>query len=187
MEPTQDRVRRAQEGDDVAFDRLVRDVYPHVYRWALMQTGAPDDAEDVAQTALMRMHLHLADFRRDSRFTTWLYRIVRTAASDWRRSHRRRRAREQRYGSELPQAHTPSPSGVRTHRALAAVEDALRGLPVRQHEVFDLVELQGIAHADVAELLALAPATVRVHLLRARRSIRTRLLERRADLKEDWT
>lgn len=177
MEPTGDCVRDAQAGDDVAFTRLVRHVYPHIHRWALMQTAAPDDADDVAQAALMSMHRHLAEFRHGSRFTTWLYAIVRRASADWRRGARRRFAREQRYGNELPRAHETDTARIDRARALMAVHAVLRDLPVRQREVFDLVELQGMTHGDVAQLLGLQPATVRVHLLRARRTIRKQMLE----------
>lgn len=185
MEPTEDLVRRAQEGDDVAFTRLVREVYPRVYRWALVQTISPDDAEDVAQAALVRMHRHIREFRHGARFTTWLYAIVRRAAADCRRAQRRRQAREQRYSNERVLVQEPHGAAIDAERALAAVHDVLRDVPLRQREVFDLVELQGVPQADVAELLNMRPSTVRVHLLRARRTIRSRLLERSPHMMEE--
>lgn len=185
MEPTEERVRRAQAGDDVAFTRLVRDVYPHIYRWALVQTGSLDDADDVAQTALVRMHHHLHAFRHDARFTTWLYAIVRRVAADWRRAQRRRQTREQHYGEELSWIVPVDAARIDTDRTVAAVHLLLRELPLRQREVFDLAELQGVPAAEIALMLDLSPSTVRVHLLRARRAMRSMLLARGSHRLED--
>lgn len=184
MDIAADRVRRAQAGDELAFTRLVHDVYPQVYRWALIQTGAPDDADDVAQAAIIRMYRHLHDFRHDARFTTWLYAIVRRASADWRRTHRRRAAREQRYEGDPP-AGKAAVSGIDADGLLAELRAALRELPVRQREVFDLFELQGLPAGEIAALLDLSPDTVRVHLLRARRRLRGVLLARRPFLLEE--
>ena len=185
MESTEECVRRAQEGDDVAFTRLVRDVYPQLYRWALVQTGSADDAEDVVQSALIRMHRHLPGFRHDARLTTWLYAIVRRASADWRRASRRRQVRERHYEVEAPE-YTGSPARqLDAERARTVLHAALRALPVRQREVFDMAELQGMPATEVAELLALSPNTVRVHLLRARRAMRAGVLARHPHVLEE--
>jgi RNA polymerase sigma-70 factor (ECF subfamily) len=185
VEPTEVRVRRAQQGDDIAFAGLVRDVHPQLFRWALVHTGSPDDAEDVAQAALLRMHARLHEFRHDSRFTTWLYAIVRRAAADWRRGQRRRTAREERWSRDLPQAQQPDTLHADRAAASAAVHAALAGLPARQREVYDMAELQAVPHDQVAAALGLSASTVRVHLLRARRTVRARLLATSPHIVED--
>ena len=55
-------VRRAQAGDDAAFERLVRRFYDRIYRWALVRTSDPDDAEDVTQQVLVNLHRGLLTF-----------------------------------------------------------------------------------------------------------------------------
>jgi RNA polymerase sigma-70 factor, ECF subfamily len=187
VEPEEERVRRAQAGDDVAFEHLVRDVYPTVYRWALVQTQSADDADDVTQAALVRVHMNLAGFRHGARFSTWLYAIVRRTATDWRRSVRRRSEREERWSDELPRHQPPDTGRGDADRAVAALHVAVHGLPARQREVFDLADLQGVPCEEIAVLLDLRPATVRVHLLRARRAVRARLLEREPQLMEEWS
>jgi RNA polymerase sigma-70 factor, ECF subfamily len=175
--------RRAQRGDQRALGQLLRAVRPRVFRWALIHTGSPDDAEDITQATLLRAQRALPDFGFAARFTTWLYSVTRSVAADARRTQRRR--------AELLSQRTMVAEGSNAEpklderRLVALVREQLGPLPVRQREVFDLVDLQGRAPADVAELLGLDAATVRVHLLRARRTIRARIMERNAALVED--
>lgn len=179
----EDWARRAQRGDELALGRLLRAVRPRVFRWALVQTGSPDDAEDITQAALLRAQRGLADFGFAARFTTWLYSVTRSVAADARRTQRRR--------ADLLSQRSPATAtsnaepGLDERRLVDLVRAQLAALPVRQREVFDLVDLQGRAPTEVAELLALDAATVRVHLLRARRTIRARVMERNAALVED--
>ena len=176
--------RRAQRGDELALGRLLHAVRPRVYRWALVHTGAADDAEDITQAVLLRAQRRIGDFNFAARFTTWLYSVTRSVAADWRRTNRRR--------SELLMHRTdetmPVPQREATpdeQRLVALIREHFAALPVRQREVFDLVDLQGQSPSEVAAMLALDPATVRVHLMRARRTIRARILERHAALVED--
>ena len=73
-------VRRAQDGDAGARDKLLRRCHATVYRWALVYTGDPDDADDVAQDVLVRLATRLDRYTGRSRFTTWLYQVTRNAA-----------------------------------------------------------------------------------------------------------
>lgn len=105
---TVERVRSAASGDDEAFRQLVREVHPTLRRWALGRTGDSDDADEVVQRALIRMHRSLHTFTGDSRLTSWLYRIVANAAIDVRRS------------SGAPRSDTAPGAGVGTATATAA-------------------------------------------------------------------
>jgi len=175
---------RAARGDESAFGRLVREVRPRLYRWALVQSGDADDAEDITQAALLRLHRSLAGFQFESRLSTWLFTLVRSAAADWRRAANRRGQRQQWYAASQVTA-TPAPERSDEARLLALVREQLGALPARQREIFDLRELQGRTAPEVAELLGLSESTVRVHLLRARRAIRARVLARHAGMLED--
>src|SRR5436853_5944286 len=73
-------VRRAQSGDPGARDELLRSCHATVYRWALVQIGDPDDADDVAQEVLVRLATRLDRYAGRSRFTTWLYQVTRNTA-----------------------------------------------------------------------------------------------------------
>jgi len=182
-------VERAQAGDPEGFEELVRHCQQQIYRWALVQTGDSDDAEDVTQEVLVRLHMGIRRFHARSRFTTWLFQVTRNAAAEF---HRRRKSRQRRL--ERHREHEAIDAGLTTDCVDAAhdgglaglVRSFLQGLPVRQREVLDLVDLQDYTPVEVSKMLKMNPVTVRAHLFRARRAMRERILERHPDLVEDY-
>lgn len=171
--------RAAGNGDPAAFERLVRRVHVQIHRWALVRVGDPDDADDVAQAVLVKLHGNLGGWEERSRFTTWLYRITANEASSWRR----RAARRARWlvrdagavAAAVDRLVGPAEEGDR-ERMVGLVTAYFRDLPTRQREVFDLVDLQGFAPGEVAEMLRMNPNTVRANLFKARRTIRGRMI-----------
>lgn len=178
---TTELVDRARSGDETAFRRLVERHRDHIYRQALVQTGDADDAEDVTQEVLVRLHLGLADFRGESKFETWLFTLTRNAAADFRskRSRPRRleiRMRDLGWGDDRLAS---DPAGAVEARLIGdQVRAFLDELSERQRTVLDLVDLQGYSAAEVGKMLGMRPVTVRTHLMRARRTLRGTLLER---------
>jgi RNA polymerase sigma-70 factor, ECF subfamily len=171
-------IARAQQGDATAFRDLVDRWYARIYRWAQGHTGDPDDADDVTQHVLVRLHLRLNRFRGGARFSTWLYQVTRNAARDaYRRRARRVRAMERmRQLGDAPAQSADPAAEVELQETLGAARAALARLPERQREVFDLVELQGYEAHEVARLLGVSAPTARTHLFRARRAVRAALL-----------
>lgn len=183
---TMDRVRRAAAGDEDAFRSLVREVYPTLRRWALARTGNPDDADEVVQRTLIRMHRGLGDFSGEGQLTTWLYRILANAATDLERSRATHglSARE-----PVEESAAPWPDPVRTvhaGRMAAVVRDFFDALPPRQREVLELVDHEGLRPVDVAEMLDIEPVTVRANLFKARRAVRRAMLARYPELTEGY-
>ncbi len=181
-------VRRSQAGDRDAFNELADECHAQVYRWALAQTGHPDDADDVAQDVLLRLHAGLGRYRSESRFTTWLYRVTRNVAVNHQRRQRRRSKLGERVDAAMIEAAAEVPDPADTlHQAdtVEAIMVQFRELPRMQREVFDLVDLQGMTPSEASALLAINPNTVRAHLFRARKTIRSRILERYPALVED--
>jgi RNA polymerase sigma-70 factor (ECF subfamily) len=150
-EGLQGLVRKAQAGDETAFESLVRRYYERIHRWALAKTGDPDDADDVAQEALLRMHRHLPGFDGRSQFTTWLYQVTRSAAADLHR----KRSRRQRLFLKAKQEAEPAAMDPRESdqtdekRATGLVKTFLQELSDRQREIFDLCDLQGFGSGEV--------------------------------------
>src|SRR5206468_7230853 len=81
---------RASAGDDAAFTTLVTRFQPAVFRWALIFARDPDEAEDITQEAFVRTHQQLGRYRSDGSLDAWLYRITRRAATQMRRTRKRR-------------------------------------------------------------------------------------------------
>ena len=174
-----DLAERAGKGSREALGRLADALRPLICRWALVMTGDPHDAEDVAQRVLMKMMESIEGFDGRSRVTTWVYRITRNAGLD----HQRKRKRDRRLAdkaewlarAEPPRMEDPL-DDIEMERTLRLIRTLLRELPMRQREVFDLVDLQGLEPKEAAELLGMNANTVRVHLLRARRRMRSEML-----------
>ncbi|MXW65784.1 MAG: RNA polymerase sigma factor [Gemmatimonadales bacterium] len=174
-------VEGVRQGERGALERLAGALRPLVCRWALVMTGDPDDAEDVAQVVLMKTLDSLASFDGRARVTSWIYRITRNASLD----HQRVRRQEQRLAekakwlaeSQAPELEDPL-DDLEMKRTLRLIRTLVTELPMTQREVFDLVDLQGLRPAEAARLLKMNPNTLRVHLLRARRRMRKEMLAR---------
>ncbi len=167
---------RARRGDTAAFAEVVEACRPLIYRWSVVVTGDLDDAEDVTQEVLVRLHHSLGRYRVDAKFTTWLYRITQNAARDRLRSRQRR----QRFALETETMSNPEgegPAGRMLGAELGAVvRQFLTSLPERQRQVLDLVDLQDHTPTEAATMLDLDAGTVRAHLHRARRTMRSHVL-----------
>ncbi|MCZ0934056.1 MAG: RNA polymerase sigma factor [Gemmatimonadetes bacterium] len=174
-------VEGARQGERGARERLAGALRPLVCRWALVMTGDPDDAEDVAQVVLMKTLSSIGSFDGRARVTSWVYRITRNASLD----HQREKRQEQRLAekaewlaeSRAPELEDPL-DDIEMKRTLRLIRTLVTKLPMMQREVFDLVDLQGLRPGEAARLLEMNPNTLRVHLLRARRRMRKEMLAR---------
>ena len=169
---------RASSGDDAAFTTLVTRFQPAVFRWALIFARDPDEAEDITQEVFVRTHRQIGNYRSDGPLEAWLYRITRRAATQMRRTRRRRgRLALTPAARPLRDVYTTDPGGrVDRERAATVIRELFAELPQRQREIFDLVDLQGLSPAEVAERTGLKAVSVRANLFKARKSIRDGLL-----------
>ena len=171
-------IERARSGDADAFRRLVGCYHLRLNGWSRALTENADDADDVAQMALVRMYRGLSDYHGKGQFTTWLYSIIRSAAADLYRSRKRRTAILE--GMSHPAGPEPRPNTSDVMDRSRLTELVLRyyqELPARQREIFYLADLQGYSPSEIAEMIEVEAGTVRTHLHRARRAIRSRLLQ----------
>ena len=173
-------MQRARAGDDAAIGELIARLQPRVFRWALSYTGDADEAEDVVQEAFVAMHHALPAFRGDAPFTTWLYRITARAASQRRRTDRRRALLGRSIRPEREVYETDPGGRVDRERLTALVRALWSGLPQRQRVVFDLVDLQGHTPTEAASLLSMKAVTLRANLFKARQTVRAGILAQRA-------
>jgi len=182
-----DLVPRAQAGDRAAREALLARCHPTVYRWALVQAGDADDAEEIAQDVLIRLDARLGSYEGRSAFTTWLYRVTRNVALEMRRRMARAlrlRAALARTAADDPGAVDPT-DGIHTDAVAGVVRALFEALPPRQREVFYLADLEELTPVEIARRLGLESATVRVHLLRARRTLRARILREHPEIVEE--
>lgn len=178
-------LERAHAGDDAAAAALIGHVRQQVYRWALVITRDADDAEDVTQQVSLKLHQRLRDFEGRSRFSTWLYTIVRNAAIQLTRKASRR------YETSIESETVSAPlgddtdvmvAGIENRRAAELVRSYFTQLPQRQRELIELIDRGDCTTAEAAVIMGIEPETARVHLLRARRALRSKMLEQHPEL-----
>lgn len=165
-------LRRAREGDDGAFGRLAEPCLDPAYRLALRILGDPAEAEDALQDALYKAWRALPQFRGESKFSTWLYRIVWRVSSD-----RLRRPSPLLLDVEPEDASTDYDpesrwEGVETQRE---VERALRRLSAPYRAVLSLYYVEDLPVREIAAILDLPVGTVKTHLHRGRLALRKAL------------
>ncbi len=160
-------VARAREGDLDAFDALVREHGPAVYRVAVRMLGEPEDAEDAAQDAFLQAWRGLRSFRGQSAFSTWMYRIVTNRCLD---ELARRRATEPL--EESAPSERPGPEQVVVARSeFAVLRKAVEDLTPEQRAVLVLREFEGCTYEEIAEVCDISVSAVKSRLHRARAEV----------------
>lgn len=157
--------RRAAAGDRAAFQLLLERHYDRVHRLAWRLLGDPEDAEDLAQDICLALARKLRSFRGESRFSTWLYRVVVNGARDMIR--RRQTARRLKADYADVSALTRAGDDARRqdsdwlHQALEQLGGDLR-------ETAILVLAEELSHAEAGVVLGIKESTVswRMHELR---------------------
>ena len=160
---------RAADGDRMAFAALIERHYELVYRVGARALGSEQDAADLAQDVCVGLAGKLSSYRGESRFTTWLYRVVVNAALDRLRRDGARRRREQDFaesGSIIGAGRAgEADEAVWLRQALDALGTDLRATVV-------LVAGEGLRHAEAAEVLGVTESTVSWRMHEARKRLR---------------
>lgn len=157
-------VTRAREGDLDAFDSLVRRHGPAVYRVAVRMLGEPADAEDAAQESFVQAWRSLRSFRGQSRFSTWMYRIVTN-----RCLNELARRRETEPLQEESPSEGPGPEEVVVARSeFAVLRQVVDDLTPEQRVALVLREFEGCTYEEIAEVLDISVSAVKSRLHRAR-------------------
>ena len=162
-------VLRARDGDQGAFDVLVRTYMEQAFRVAYRVVGHREDAEDLVQESFLAAYQYLDSFEIGRPFGPWLIRIVLNRGSTLRRARARRSMEPETDGvSDAPSA-LDETERVDTGRIL---RDALATLSERQRLIVTMFDVDGLTSTEIGEMLELAPGTVRWHLHEARRHLR---------------
>lgn len=159
----------AQEGDRAAFAALVSRHYDRIYGLAFRLTGRRAEAEDLTQDICLALPAKLGSFRREARFTTWLYRVTVNAALD----RRRRAAAHARAADGWGDWEENRRAGMAEETAaqdwLAA---AMRLLPQDLRDTVALTLGEELSQKEAAEVLGLSEGTVAWRMSEVKRRLR---------------
>ena len=171
-------MRRAQEGDLVAFNAIVERYQKMAYNLALRMLRDPSAAEDATQEAFFSAYRHIARFRGGS-LRSWLLTIVANGARDSLRAPSRRRTTSLEAYTEGgdPAGPWPDPDPLPDEQAVRAetsrqVQAAVAQLPEDQRLVVTLVDLQGLDYDEAAQVASVPAGTVKSRLFRGRQRLR---------------
>jgi len=180
-------VERAQQGDTPAFEMLVVKYQRRIERLISRMVRDADLVQDVAQETFIRAYRALPQFRGESAFYTWLYRIAvntaKKALVEIKRdpvlteSSRSRVAEDDetyRVDNELSDGETPE-ALLASKEIAATVNAAIDALSDDLRQAITLREIEGLSYEEIADVMNCPIGTVRSRIFRAREAIATRL------------
>ena len=177
-------VRRVQRGDKGAFDALVLKYQHKVVKLVMRYVRNPAEAEDVAQEAFIKAYRALPQFRGESAFYTWLYRIAINTAKNAVVSRDRSPVEfdldaqnsDESYDMQGRLKDSETPEGlVLTDEIRSTVNSAIDALPEDLRTAIVLRELEGLSYEEIAAAMGCPVGTVRSRIFRAREAIDRRL------------
>ena len=170
----------ARQGDQEAFGELVRQYEKQVMALTLRMCKNPEDAAEAAQEAFFAAWQGLGNFRGESRFSTWLYRLASNACVDLLR----REGRHQNASRDDEENHVDIPASIPTPQEEAErqelreqIEAGLQALPPEYRAVLVLREIHQLHYDEIGTALGLDAGTVKSRISRGRKRLRRFLLE----------
>ena len=181
-------VDRFKQGDQSAFDEMVRRYWDRIFAMVHQLLRNQQDAEEVTQDAFIRAHRGLGNFRGDSAFSTWLYQIATNLARNrywywWRRKRDQSVSFDAPVGDEnsLPlsemiaaDVETPEDATV-TQELVDRIAVGMEKLGAKHREILILRNVKNLSYEEIAVILGLSVVTVKSRIARAREALRGRL------------
>ena len=172
-------VERVQQGDKRAFDILVQKYQLRVIKLIARFVRNADDVQDVAQEAFIKAYRALPNFRGDSAFYTWMYRIAINTAKNHLVSAARKattsavdaQEAEQYDGADWLREYATPEKELMASEVKQVIHKAISELPGDLKEAITLRELEGLSYEDIAIVMDCPIGTVRSRIFRAREAI----------------
>lgn len=177
-------VERVRRGERHAFDLLVLKYQRRIMRLLVRVMGDTADIEDIAQETFIKAYRALPQFRAESAFYTWLYRIAMNTARNWQAARARRPAgisvAENQDGETFEQidslTDSSTPESILASQQVAdTINAAIQELPEDLRKAIVLREIEGMSYEDIATVMQCPVGTVRSRIFRAREAIAARL------------
>jgi RNA polymerase sigma-70 factor (ECF subfamily) len=183
-EVDQQLVERAQRGEKRAFELLVIKYQRKLERLLSRIIRDPGEIEDVAQEAFVKAYRALPNFRGDSAFYTWLYRIGINTAKNYLIAQGRRAPTSTEYDNDeaegfedaagLRDINTPE-NELMSKQIGKTVNDAIDALPEELRTAITLREIDGLSYEEIAKIMECPIGTVRSRIFRAREAVAEKL------------
>lgn len=173
-------VLRVQAGDKAAFNLLVEKYHRRVSRLLIRLLKNQEDIEDVVQETFIKAYRAIGNFRGESAFYTWIYRIAINTAKNLLLTQKRKPSQALEYENEegetfednsaLSNIDTPE-SLYLTRQVAETVNKAMMALPSDLRDAIVMREIDGLSYEEIAEAMGCPIGTVRSRIFRAREAI----------------
>jgi len=164
-------VKRAASGDYQAFKLLYEKHVARVYAICLRYCVNQDEASDVAQEVFIQVWEKLSDYRAESTFSTWLYRVATNISI----SHIRKRSPWWARSVELSDVDSDDFISVNHSHFEHGLDKKIADLPEQARLVFVLFAIEGYRHTEIAKILKIAPGTSKAQYHRARQLLKEKI------------
>jgi RNA polymerase sigma-70 factor, ECF subfamily len=165
-------------------DAIGRELHQQVLGYVARRVGSREDAEDIAQEVMLRIHRHSAELVHVERMSAWVYRIAGNAITD----HYRRAARREvpsGHAEDVPEPELDTvasawmePDTDQLRQQLAScLTPLVERLSASYRQALELAHLEGISQTEAAPRLGLSVSGMKTRVQRARGQLRNRLLE----------
>ena len=184
-------MRRLKEGDDRAFQELVRTYQNRIFSLTLRFMGNREEAEDLAQEVFLTVFRAINSYRGEGRFYTWLYRIASNTCKNRLkylkgRNHHRSIAVEDSAQAQMPareggsqhslQSQIPGPEAtVQGNRLQRAIQQEIAQLDAEHRLLIVMRDIQGLSYQDIIRITGLPSGTLKSRLHRARLALKKRM------------
>ena len=175
------------EGNDGAFEMLVRRKTSKVYSLCYRVIGNGEDAKDISQLVFLKLWENIEKYDPTYAFDTWLYRMVTNVAIDFMRN---KQSRDNAVNSNLRLVKTsfdPEQSVAVSRKEVESVFNAVSNvLSPKQKTIFVMSEMEDLRSSEIAKILGCRESTVRNHLFNARKLMQTQLRKRFPEYARLW-
>ncbi len=179
-------IRAINSGQSDRFPDLVKRYEQKLYNFSLRMCRDPVDAEDIVQDTFVNVFKYLKDFRYETKFKNWLYRIAASTCIKRRRKSKFAPERKLSLDEFYHQEESESPKQVPNwalmplakllnNELLDQINQAIFSLPEKYRLIIVLRDIEGFSTAETAQILNVSPANVKVRLHRARLFLRDKL------------
>lgn len=184
MEQEMAVIRRAQRGDTKAFEALLSAYEKPVYNLCLRMTGNAEDAADLTQEAFLKIWRGLENYKFESSFSTWVYRLTTNVSIDFLRGKKRRQTVSITVEEEdgVAELEVPDPAPLPEEQLLlrekkAQIASAMNQLDEEARLILTLRILEDLSYEEIARVTGLKDGTVKSRLARARLKLKKILTE----------
>lgn len=194
-ESEKELIEKAKSGDVEAFEKLIEGCQKKVFNIAFRMIGNYDDASELAQEVFLKAYKSIKNFKGDSLFNTWIYKVTTNVCLDEIRKRKNKKVisldEDIEYdGSEIKRQikdETPGPElTAESNELKKAVNESINVLPEDYKTVIILRDIQGFSYEEISNIINCPEGTVKSRINRARQALKKILQQKRELLSEEF-